>query len=121
VAETEEIAEVCRGVQGLSPSGRVATVQTFNHPVALCGQPLVAGYAGHLWSHGIQAKPVEQALASLMSGEPGWEGRARSLHARYLFWGLRESAAYAGSLRPWEASRAVVWEGAFGRLYDLGE
>jgi hypothetical protein len=121
VAEADELSDVCQGVRALLPSGRVATVQTFNHPVALCGQPLVAGYAGHLWSHGIQAKPVEQALASLLAGEPGWEGRARLLHARYLFWGPRESAAYADSSRPWETSRPLVWEGAFGRLYDLGE
>ncbi len=121
VAESDELTAVCQAVEPLTAAGRVATVQTFNHPVALCGQPLVAGYAGHLWSHGIQAKGVEESLASLMTGEPGWEERARSLHARYLFWGPRESAAYPGSSRPWEGSRPILWDGPFGRLYDLGE
>jgi hypothetical protein len=121
VGVAAEIAEVCRGLAPLPASARVATAQTFNHPVALCGQPLVAGYSGHLWSHGIKAKPVEETLGSLMEGAPGWEERARSLGARYLFWGAREDAAFPGSARPWEASRPLVWDGSFGRLYDLGE
>ncbi len=121
VGVAAEIAEVCRGLAPLPASARVATAQTFNHPVALCGQPLVAGYSGHLWSHGIKAKAVEEALGSLMAGAPGWEERARSLGARYLFWGAREEAGFPASARPWEASRPVVWDGPFGRLYDLGE
>jgi hypothetical protein len=121
VGEAAEIEDVCRGVAPLPVTARVATSQTFNHPVALCGQPLVAGYSGHLWSHGIKAKPVEEALASLMAGAPGWEEKARVLKARYLFWGPREAAAFPGSTRPWEGLRPVVWDGPFGRLYDLGE
>lgn len=121
VGEAAEIAGVCRGLAPLPASARVATAQTFNHPVALCGQPLVAGYSGHLWSHGIQAKAVEESLGALMAGAPGWEERARSLGARYLFWGAREEGAFPGSARPWEASRPLVWDDPFGRLYDLGE
>ena len=119
VLDRSEEKAVCEGLAGLPVTERVATVQTFNHPVALCGHPLVAGYSGHLWSHGIRAKAVEDALRSLMMGETGWDEEAKALRARYLFWGRREDAAFVGSSRPWEQTRRQVWESASGRLYDL--
>jgi hypothetical protein len=119
VARTEERSEVCAMLAGLDPDDRAATLQTFNHPVALCGQALVAGYGGHLWSHGIQAHEVEDRLRGLMMGEADWRGRAKDLGARYLFWGRREQAEYAGSRQPWGAASTVVSEGRWGRLYDL--
>ena len=115
-----EEASACRGLEGLPVGARVATVQTFNHPVALCGHPLVAGYSGHLWSHGIRAQEVEEGLRSLMMGETGWEERARALRARYVFWGEREERAFPSSTRPWELTRRPVRQGSWGRLYDLG-
>jgi hypothetical protein len=120
VADVAEERSVCAGLAALPVTERVATVQTFNHPVALCGHPLVAGYSGHLWSHGIRSAPVEEALLSLMMGRPGWEEIARALGARYLFWGPREEAEFAGSARPWEGTRRLIWEGPWGRVYDLG-
>lgn len=119
VARVEERDEVCRAVAPLSPDVRVATVQTFNHPVALCGQSLVAGYGGHLWSHGIQYRPVEERLRGLMMGEPDWRQRAWDLGAPYLFWGDREENEFAGSRRPWESEAAPIFRGRFGSLYDL--
>jgi hypothetical protein len=118
VASVAEQAAVCSALQSLPPGERIATVQTFNHPVALCGHALVAGYGGHLWSHGIHAKPVEERLGRLMRGEPGWEDWARQLEARYVFWGAEEERAYPGSLQPWAVGPAVA-EGAWGRLYAL--
>jgi hypothetical protein len=120
VANVAEERSVCAALADLPVTERVATVQTFNHPVALCGHPLVAGYSGHLWSHGIRSAPVEEALRSVMMGRPGWEGIASALRARYLFWGPREEAEFPASTRPWEGSRPVVREGPWGRLYDLG-
>jgi hypothetical protein len=119
VLRVEERDEVCRALATLPPNARVATVQTFNHPVALCGQALVAGYGGHLWSHGIVSGPVEERLRGLMMGEPDWRQRAWDLGAPYLFWGFREENEFAGSQRPWEREAALVFEGRWGKLYDL--
>jgi len=119
IARTDERDEVCSALAPLPADARVATVQTFNHPVALCGQSLVAGYAGHLWSHGIAYAPVEERLRGLMMGEPDWRERARDLDARYLFWGLREQEEFPGSRRPWPAEAPRVFQGRFGTLYDL--
>lgn len=112
---------VCEVVRRLPPDARVATKPTFNHPVALCGQPIVEGYAGHLWSHGIDASVVDRRLRTLMLGLPGWEQAAQELGAEYLFWGYGERGEFALSTRPWERSRRVVAEGDWGRLYSLSE
>ena len=115
-----------RGVRGRLRGGRgtsaatsgVATAQVHNHPVALCGQPIVAGYAGHLWSHGIDARAVQAGLARLMNGEGDYRAEARALHARYLFWGPREHFAFPRSSRPWEAGEPLA-RGEWGALYRL--
>jgi hypothetical protein len=116
VAETDG---VCRALAGVPPGDRVATMATFNHPVALCGHPLVAGYAGHLWSHGIEARSTQRDLDALLRGEPDWRERAQRVGAKLLFWGAREAREYALSSRPWEATRPLVAEGPWGRLYRL--
>ncbi|HET7292128.1 MAG TPA: hypothetical protein VFM88_06880 [Vicinamibacteria bacterium] len=114
-----EVDEVCGALRSVPIAARVAVEPTFNHPVALCGHPLVAGYGGHLWTYGIDPRFVETRLKALLDGQPDWERAAMELRARFLFWGSREAQAHPGSRRPWEASRALVAEGRWGRLYDL--
>jgi hypothetical protein len=121
VLDLAETQGVCRALAGISVRERVATVPTFNHPVALCGHPVVAGYAGHLWSHGIEARQVQADLAAAMRGESDWRDRARRVQARLLFWGPREMREYRDSPRPWEATEALVAEGPWGRLYRLAD
>jgi hypothetical protein len=118
IVQLEETRAVCSALSSIPPADRIATVQVFNHPAALCGHALVAGYSGHLWSHGIEAKTVEARLARLMKGEPGWPEDARALGARYLYWGPRESAEHAGSTQPW-SGRPPVAAGTWGRVYAL--
>jgi hypothetical protein len=119
VYERAELEQVCAALQAAPIGARIAVEPTFNHPVALCGHPLVAGYGGHLWTHGIDPRFVEARLSALLDGQPDWEGAARDVHARFLYWGPREARAHPGSARPWEASRALVAHGRWGRLYDL--
>ena len=121
VVRVPERDEVCLSVAALPPDERVATTPTFNHPAALCGQALVEGYAGHLWSHGIQYGAVDERLRGLMMGEPDWQQRAKDLRARYLFWGPREASEFAASRRPWESQAPVigVTRDGWGTLYDL--
>jgi hypothetical protein len=118
VLDVREYEGVCRAL-AVVRTMRVATVQTFNHPVALCGHPIVAGYAGHLWSHGLDAAPVEKRLATLMRGEPGWREAAATLGASHVFWGWREQQAFPASTRPWAATGPPVASGPWGALYRL--
>ena len=91
----------------------------FNHPVALCGQPIVAGYAGHLWSHGLDARAVQDSLRRLMLGQPGWRDEARALHASHVFWGPREEQTFPGSTKPWREAAPPVATGPWGAIYAL--
>jgi len=118
IAERAELESVCRALAPLPLEHRVATMQTFNHPVALCGHPLVAGYPGHIWSHGLDGGPVARRLETLMNGEPGWREAARMLGARALFWGQREQLHFPSSTREWER-QPLVASGPWGRLYRL--
>ena len=109
---------VCQALAGLKAT-RVATAPTFNHPVALCGQPIVAGYAGHLWSHGLDARAVQQGLTRLMRGEAGWREEARALRASHVFWGPREQQAFPDSTQPWRDGAPPVASGPWGSIYAL--
>jgi hypothetical protein len=113
-----EYEGVCRALERVRPS-RTATVPTFNHPVALCGWPIVAGYAGHLWSHGLDGAALTRRLACLMRGEPGWRDEARALGASHLYWGPREQEAYPASTQPWRDVAARVAAGPWGAVYRL--
>jgi hypothetical protein len=119
VADVLELREVCAAVRALPTGVRVATSQTFNHPIALCGQPIVAGYEGHLWSHGIPREPLESRLAAVMEGRPEWSDAARELGAGAIFWGPREAAAFPTSTRAWETVARQIAAGRWGRLYRL--
>ncbi len=118
VLDRAEYEAVCGALAPLATT-RVATAQTFNHPVALCGRPIVAGYPGHLWSHGLDSAVKEARLSRLLRGDPGWEEDARALGASHLFWGAREAQAFPGSGRPWEGLGAPVASGSWGALYRL--
>jgi hypothetical protein len=111
--------EVCAAIRAVPVGARVATAQAFEHPVALCGRAIVAGYGGHLWSHGLKAGPVEERLKRLMNGEPGWEEAGRALGASFVFWGGRERRAFPDSSRPWARPAALLWKGESGELYRL--
>jgi hypothetical protein len=117
ILDQQEYHGVCAALAGLGREERVATMQTHNHPVALCGQPIVAGYAGHLWSHGHDAARVEGELDRLLAGDEDWAAIARRLEARYLFWGMRERLRFPASRRPWTSH--PVASGSWGTLYRL--
>jgi hypothetical protein len=119
VLDEAEYRGVCEALRPLGRGERVATAQTHNHPVALCGQPIVAGYPGHLWSHGLESGPVERALRRLMAGGGDYRAEARTLGARYVFWGPREEAAFRRSSQPWRAAGPPVAAGPWGALYRI--
>jgi hypothetical protein len=118
VLDLAEHEGVCRAVAGVR-TARVATAPTFNHPVALCGRPIVAGYAGHLWSHGLDSAVVERKLSHVMRGGAAWREVARSIGASHVFWGAREREAFPGSTRPWSGEGPPLASGPWGELYAV--
>jgi hypothetical protein len=118
ILDEAEYASVCRALEG-QRTERVAVAPTFNHPVALCGRAIVAGYAGHLWSHGLNAAPIVARLERLMRGAPGWRDDARALGVTHVYWGPREQGAYQDSAQPWREGGRPVASGSWGTLYQL--
>ncbi len=119
IANAREVESVCHALKDVPAEKRFATVQSHTHPVAYCGHPLVVGYGGHLWTHGIDIAEREAKLKRLMMGDPEWKTLATELQAHYLFWGGREASEHQNSLRPWEKERARIAEGEWGAVYDL--
>ena len=119
IAKRSEIDPLSFAVRYLPPDSTFAGLPTYNHPLLLCGCKMVEGYAGHLFSHGIDYQPREKRLKSMMNGSSGWRAIAADLHVRYLFWGIREAQAYPDSSQPWK-DLPVVATGNWGTIYDLG-
>ncbi|MDD5351479.1 MAG: hypothetical protein PHQ12_14805, partial [Chthoniobacteraceae bacterium] len=122
LARVEELDQLEPEIAPLPATATFACLPTYNHPLLLLGRKAVAGYEGHLSSHGIPYQARFAALESVLRGEPGWETRALTLGADYLFWGSRERAKY-GEESPWQTPAAagfpVVAEGPWGRVYAL--
>jgi len=119
VANWFELSAALQLREQLPRGAVVAAAPTYNQPLLMAGQPLLLGYEGHLWSHGIPYQERLVRLNALMNGGPGWREAAEALGADYLFWGTLEARMYPGSARPWEGSAPVEATNRAGTLYRL--
>ncbi len=119
IAKRSELDPLSFAVRFLPPDCTFAGCPTYNHPLLLCGCKMVEGYAGHLFSHGIDYEARDKDLKAMMMGGPQWRTIAASLNVRYLYWGAREQEAYPTSTLPWK-DLPVVAAGDWGTIYDLG-
>lgn len=83
------------------PDAVIACAPEYNHPVLMLGHPIVCGYEGHLWSHGLDYRSRMATLNSIMMGEPGWTEKARSLGVSYFYWSDLEAKRWPDSKLPW--------------------
>jgi hypothetical protein len=83
------------------PDAVIACAPEYNHPVLMLGHPVVCGYEGHLWSHGLDYRSRMATLNSIMMGEPGWTEKARSLGVSYFYWSDLEAKRWPDSKLPW--------------------
>jgi hypothetical protein len=88
-------------LRDVDPDAMIACAPDYNHPVLMLGHPVVCGYEGHLWSHGLDYKGRLDSLNRIMRGELGWRDKARSLGIRYLYWGDLEAKRWPDSKLPW--------------------
>ncbi len=121
LAQRSELDGLRPMVAAIPITATFAGYPTYNHPLLLLGRKMVAGYEGHLQSHGIDYTPRWEALQRVLRGERGWENDARALGVDYLFWGNEEKRAFGdwppasgvGAIPP---SAQTQW----GTLYYLG-
>lgn len=88
-------------LRGLPPDAVIACAPEYNHPVLLSGHPVVCGYEGHLWSHGLDYKGRLATLDAVMKGEAGWKEKARGLGASHIYWSDLEAKRWPDSKLPW--------------------
>ncbi|MCE9542775.1 MAG: hypothetical protein K8R38_04550, partial [Verrucomicrobia bacterium] len=77
-------------------------------PVLMLGHPVVCGYEGHLWSHGLNYKERLATLNSIMNGEEGWRDKAHTLGVRNVYWSDLESKRWPDSKLPWAKETAPM-------------
>jgi hypothetical protein len=119
-ANRGEVDAVSAAVRNMPIEARFAAWPTYNHPLLLNGRKVVMGYPGHLWTQGFNDYgKTNELLTRLMQGAPNWRDLARTLQARYIFWGREEKANYASSSRPWEKTAMLAAFGSWGSIYDL--
>lgn len=92
-----------------APRSLILHAPTYNHPVYLTGRRALMGYAGHLWSQGIDYAPREAELRRMYAGAPD----AESLIEKY-------GVEYA-VVSPLERSAVTVNEQFFRRFTKVGE
>ena len=84
LASRSELAETARAFEEVPPLDRVGVVPQFNHPVILLGRPVICGYEGHLWSHGLDYREKLAKLKHVLAQEPGSTGIARQIGAKWI-------------------------------------
>jgi hypothetical protein len=119
IATRSELDNVGIAVKKLPANARYAGYPIWGHPVLLQGRKMVLGYPGHLWTQGFDFAKTNDKLQAMMLGAPNWKDLARSLNARYLYWGRDEKTYYPASKRPWERESTLVASGEWGAIYDL--
>ena len=64
---------------------RVAIARSVvNHPAILLGRPVVCGYEGHLWSHGLDYREKLTKLRLVVDQAPGWRETAKEIGAKWV-------------------------------------
>ena len=119
IGRESEWQQVADATRSFPPSTVFATYPTYNHPVLVNGHRVVMGFPGHLWSHGLNYRPVEVKLMSLMNSEPAGKKSPKNSVPIILFWGPLEETNYPDSEKEWEEVCRLVAEGTWGRIYDL--
>jgi hypothetical protein len=91
------------------PRSLILHAPTYNHPVYLTGRRALMGYAGHLWSQGIDYAPREAELRRMYAGAPDAESLLAKHGVEYVV------------VSPLERTATRVNEQFFRRFTKVGE
>ncbi|MGC4046194.1 MAG: hypothetical protein QM758_20590 [Armatimonas sp.] len=117
-AEESEFAELI--VKNTPPRSRFVTAPTYNSAVYLSGRRVIAGYYGHLWSHGLNSLPREADMKAIYSGAPNADEMIRKWNADYLVVGPHERGDPAIHLNEAYLSKfPVIAQTSEHRLFKL--
>lgn len=72
-------------LRNVPPMDRIATTPTYNNPVVLLGRPVVCGYEGMLWAHGLHYQDSMRALNDILTGNDPLNEKARQVGASWIY------------------------------------
>lgn len=98
------------------PRSLILRAPTYNHPVYLTGRRSVMGYAGHLWTHGLDYLPRQNDLRRIYAGGPEAEALIRRYGIDYVVVGRAEQAEMPVNSQFFERYTKVGEAGGY-RLY----
>jgi hypothetical protein len=101
MVKRSDLNRAAAALKDLAAGEVIACAPEYNQPVLLLGHPVVCGYEGHLWSHGLDYKKRWEALESLMKGESDWRAKAKELGVSSIYWGELEAKRWPDSKLPW--------------------
>ena len=102
------------------PRARILHAPTHNSPVALSGRQSLMGYAGHLWSHGIDYQPREADVQQMLAGTEAGVSLLDKYQIEYVLIGPAEMALSPPACLPCFSSRyPVAFEAAGSRLFRI--
>jgi len=84
LASRTELAAAAIAFKDVPPLDRIAITPQFNHSVILLGRPVVCGYEGHLWSHGLNYQEKLTKLRQVLDQAPGWMETAKDIGAKWV-------------------------------------
>jgi hypothetical protein len=101
LAKRADLDRMTTLLSDVPPGAVIACAPEYNQPVLMLGHPVVCGYEGHLWSHGLDYKGRWSALNAIMNGDPDWREKARALGISYIIRGDPEKTRWPDSKLPW--------------------
>lgn len=108
--------------QQSAPRAVVLHDPTFNSPVFLTGRRSLMGYAGWMWSRGLDSSQRQAEIQRMYSGAPDAESLLRAHEVEYVLIGPAELGSLPVNLQFWSRYPMVAQAGPY-RLYktNLGE
>lgn len=85
LASRSALARAAKELESVPALARLAVEPRYNHPAILLGRPVVCGYEGHLWSHGLDYKTTAEKLRNILQPGPGWIGDANDIGAAWIY------------------------------------
>jgi hypothetical protein len=113
-----ELASTQQALKGVKFTAKIACQPNYNSPLALLGHPVMVGYDGHLWSHGLDYSDKYSQLEKILQGSPEWKQHLSSMNIEYILWGSQERAKY-GDDHEWMAYLDIPYEDERVRLYHV--
>lgn len=102
---TAEEAQLAQQLRKETPAhATFLTAPMHNNLLTLAGRGVVLGYPGHVISHGLDAAPIEQAIAAMFSGDSSAARHLREHEVDYIVLGPNERQRY-GDKTAWLAQR----------------